>query len=60
MILSEAGFTDIEVGQPVDTFGGANGEAIVRQLKPDGKLSRQSFSNRRVSSATGKPYSRSW
>ena len=29
-MLSEIGFTDIVVGNPVDTFGGAQGEANAR------------------------------
>ena len=33
---------------------------MVRQLSPDWKLSRHSFSNSRTSSCTGTPHSRSW
>ena len=29
-MMSQAGFIDIEVGAPVDTFGGAGGEANAR------------------------------
>ena len=29
-MLAEIGFTDIAVGPPVDTFGGASGEANAR------------------------------
>ena len=29
-MLTEVGFTDIEIGPPVDTFGGATGEAKAR------------------------------
>jgi arsenite methyltransferase len=32
-VLSDAGFTDIEVGPPVDTFGGAGGEANARRFE---------------------------
>ncbi|NYJ08316.1 hypothetical protein GGQ55_004594 [Geodermatophilus daqingensis] len=30
MILAETGFTDVAVGDPVDTFGGADGERNAR------------------------------
>jgi len=30
MMLEEAGFVDVEIGPPVDTFGGASGEAKAR------------------------------
>jgi len=30
MILEEAGFVDVRIGPPVDTFGGARGEANAR------------------------------
>lgn len=30
MILEEAGFVDVRIGPPVDTFGGAPGEAKAR------------------------------
>lgn len=29
-MLTEVGFVEIEVGEPVDTFGGAGGEANAR------------------------------
>jgi hypothetical protein len=29
-MLEEAGFVDVEIGPPVDTFGGAAGEAKAR------------------------------
>ena len=29
-MLIEVGFVDVEVGEPVDTFGGAGGEANAR------------------------------
>ncbi len=29
-MLEETGFTDVVVGEPVDTFGGAGGEAKAR------------------------------
>jgi hypothetical protein len=29
-MLEEAGFVDVEIGSPVDTFGGAVGEAKAR------------------------------
>ncbi len=28
--MAEAGYTDIQIGPPVDTFGGAGGEANAR------------------------------
>jgi len=31
--MAEAGFVDIETGPPVDTFGGAGGEANARTFK---------------------------
>jgi arsenite methyltransferase len=31
-LLEDAGFTDVEVGPPVDTFGGAPGEANARRF----------------------------
>lgn len=31
-MLEETGFVDIEVGEPVDTFGGANGEPNARRF----------------------------
>jgi len=30
MVLEEAGFVDVRIGPPVDTFGGASGEAKAR------------------------------
>lgn len=30
MILEEAGFVDVRIGPPLDTFGGARGEAKAR------------------------------
>jgi hypothetical protein len=35
-MLLESGFTDIEIGPPVDTFGGASGEANARQFDVKG------------------------
>ena len=32
-MLTETGFTDIEIGPPVDTFGGARGEANARSFE---------------------------
>jgi hypothetical protein len=32
-MLSEIGFVDIEIGPPVDTFGGARGEANARTFE---------------------------
>ena len=32
-MLSETGFIDIEIGPPVDTFGGARGEANARSFE---------------------------
>jgi hypothetical protein len=32
-MLTEIGFIDIEVGPPVDTFGGARGEANARTFE---------------------------
>jgi hypothetical protein len=29
-MLEEIGFTDVEIGEPVDTFGGAGGETKAR------------------------------
>ena len=29
-MLEEAGFVDVRIGEPVDTFGGAGGEANAR------------------------------
>ncbi len=29
-MLTEAGFTDVRIGEPVDTFGGAGGEPNAR------------------------------
>jgi hypothetical protein len=31
-MLEEAGFTDVEIGEPCDTFGGATGEAKARSF----------------------------
>jgi hypothetical protein len=30
MMLEDTGFTDVRIGAPVDTFGGARGEAKAR------------------------------
>ena len=35
-MLADVGFTDIEVGPPVDTFGGSNGEANARTFDVHG------------------------
>ena len=35
-MLEQAGFTDIEVGPPVDTFGGAGGEEKARAFDVHG------------------------
>ena len=35
-MLAEIGFVDIEVGAPVDTFGGAGGEANARAFDVHG------------------------
>ena len=35
-MLSEAGFTAIEIGAPVDTFGGARGEKNARTFEVSG------------------------
>ena len=32
-MLTEIGFVDIEIGQPVDTFGDAHGEANARTFE---------------------------
>jgi hypothetical protein len=32
-MLTEAGFTDVEIGPPVDTFQGARGEAKARAFE---------------------------
>ncbi len=32
-MLTEAGFVDIEIGEPVDTFGGAGGEPNARAFE---------------------------
>ena len=32
-MLTEVGFVDIEIGPPVDTFGGATGEANARTFE---------------------------
>jgi hypothetical protein len=32
-MLTEIGFVDIEIGPPVDTFGGARGEANARTFE---------------------------
>ena len=32
-MLTEVGFVDIEIGPPVDTFGGAHGEANARTFE---------------------------
>ena len=36
MILEEAGFVDVRIGPPVDTFGGARGEANARAFDVHG------------------------
>lgn len=35
-MLAEVGFVDIEIGGPVDTFGGASGEANARAFDVHG------------------------
>jgi hypothetical protein len=35
-MLREAGFVDVQVGAPVDTFGGASGEANARAFDVSG------------------------
>jgi hypothetical protein len=35
-MLEELGFVDIEIGEPVDTFGGARGEANARAFDVSG------------------------
>ncbi len=35
-MLDEIGFVDIEIGRPVDTFGGASGEANARTFDVHG------------------------
>jgi hypothetical protein len=35
-MLAEIGFVDIEVGEPVDTFGGAGGEENARSFDVKG------------------------
>ena len=32
-MMADSGFIDIEIGPPVDTFGGAGGEANARTFK---------------------------
>jgi hypothetical protein len=32
-MLEQAGFTDVSIGPPVDTFGGARGESKARQYE---------------------------
>ncbi len=32
-MMEDSGFTDIEIGDPVDTFGGAGGEANARTFE---------------------------
>ena len=32
-MLTEVGFVDVEIGSPVDTFGGATGEANARAFE---------------------------
>ena len=32
-MLLDSGFVDVEIGPPVDTFGGAGGEAKARQFE---------------------------
>jgi hypothetical protein len=36
MMLADVGFVDIEIGEPVDTFGGAGGEANARAFDVKG------------------------
>ena len=36
MMLTDVGFIDIEIGPPVDTFGGAAGEANARTFDVHG------------------------
>ena len=35
-MLTDTGFTDVVVGEPVDTFGGASGEANARAFDVQG------------------------
>jgi hypothetical protein len=35
-MLEDIGFVDIEIGEPVDTFGGAHGEANARAFDVHG------------------------
>lgn len=35
-MLEQIGFTDISIGEPVDTFGGADGEANARTFDVHG------------------------
>ena len=32
-MLQDSGFTDVVIGEPVDTFGGANGEGKARAFE---------------------------
>ncbi|MFT5450221.1 MAG: hypothetical protein ACI9DC_005595 [Gammaproteobacteria bacterium] len=32
-MLEESGFVDVQIGAPVDTFGGANGEPNARRFE---------------------------
>jgi len=32
-MMAESGFVDIEIGEPIDTFGGAGGESQARLFK---------------------------
>jgi hypothetical protein len=36
-MLEEAGFADVRIGEPVDTFGGAGGEANARAYEVVGR-----------------------
>ncbi len=33
MMMQEIGFVDVQIGAPVDTFGGASGERKARQFE---------------------------
>ena len=39
-MLLEVGFVEVEVGDPVDTFGGAGGEANARRFDVNGHAFR--------------------
>ena len=48
MMLTDVGFIDVEIGPPVDTFGGAAGEANARTFDVHG----YAFLARKPTSAT--------